>query len=87
MAIPVIAAVPPGAPSLAIDAELTAAWLGAFLRDELLERRNIGRAVIGLSGGVDSAVVAFLAVRALGAENVTCVRMPYRTSSADSLDA
>ncbi len=84
--VPVIAAAPPGAPSLDIDPELAATWLQAFLRDELLERRRIARAVIGLSGGVDSAVVAYLAVRALGPENVTCVRMPYRTSSADSLD-
>jgi NAD+ synthetase len=86
VSVPVIAAAPPGAPSLAIDAELAATWLQAFLRDELLERRKIGRAVIGLSGGVDSAVVAFLAVRALGAANVTAVRMPYRTSSPDSLE-
>ena len=42
-------------------------------------------AVLGLSGGVDSAVVAFLAVRALGAEHVHAIRMPYRTSSPDSL--
>ena len=38
-----------------------------------------------LSGGVDSAVTATLAARALGAENVLAVRMPYRTSSPDSL--
>ncbi len=86
MSVPVIAAPRPGAPSLAIDAELAATWLEAFLRDELIERRKIARAVIGLSGGVDSAVVAFLAARALGPENVTAIRMPYRTSSADSLD-
>ena len=41
--------------------------------------------VIGLSGGVDSAVVAYLAAEALGKEQVTAVRMPYRTSSPDSL--
>jgi NAD+ synthetase len=86
VSVPVIAAPRPGAPSLAIDAELAATWLEAFLRDELIERRKIARAVIGLSGGVDSAVVAFLAARALGPENVTAIRMPYRTSSADSLD-
>jgi len=84
--VPVIAAPPPGAPSLEIDSELASTWLQAFLRDELLERRKIGHAVIGLSGGVDSAVVAYLAVLALGADNVTAVRMPYRTSSSDSLD-
>jgi NAD+ synthase len=84
--VPVIAAARPGAPSLDIDPELAARWLQAFLRDELVERRNIGHAVVGLSGGVDSAVVAYLAVLALGAANVTAVRMPYRTSSADSLE-
>ncbi len=83
--IPVLEA-PPRAPSLDIDCELAAAWLVAFLRDEMIERRNVRRAVVGLSGGVDSAVTAYLCARALGAENVTCVRMPYRTSSTDSLD-
>ena len=43
---------------LRIDVELTCAWLEAFLRDEFAVRRGIGRAVIALSGGVDSAVVA-----------------------------
>jgi NAD+ synthetase len=71
--------------SLAIDGAMTAAWLEAFLRDELLARRKIGRAVLGLSGGIDSAVVAYLCARALGPRNVYAIRMPYRTSSADSL--
>src|SRR5205823_6196374 len=42
--------------------------------------------VVGVSGGVDSAVTASLAVRALGAENVIGVRMPYRTSNPESLE-
>ena len=71
---------PPG-----IDAELAAGWLVAFLRDEMVERRRIPRAVVGLSGGVDSAVTAYLCARALGSENVCAVRMPYRTSSSSSL--
>jgi NAD+ synthase len=73
-------------PILEIDAALAESWLVAFLRDELVERRGIGKAVLGLSGGVDSAVVAFLAARALGPENVHCIRMPYRSSSPDSLE-
>jgi len=74
-----------GPPPLAIDADLTAQWLTGFLREEMT-RRGFTRAVVGLSGGVDSAVTAFLAARALGAGNVTAIRMPYRTSSAESLD-
>ncbi len=73
-------------PILEIDAPLAESWLVAFLRDELVERRRIGKAVIALSGGVDSAVVAFLAARALGPQNVHCIRMPYRSSSPDSLE-
>lgn len=69
----------------AIDCELATTWLVAFLRDELIERRNVKRAVVGLSGGVDSAVTAFLCARALGKENVYAFRLPYRTSSAASL--
>ncbi|HTJ27657.1 MAG TPA: NAD+ synthase [Candidatus Limnocylindria bacterium] len=72
-------------PSLEIDPELTARWLVAFLRDELILRRGIGRAVIGLSGGIDSALVAYLCARALGPENVYAIRMPYRASSPASL--
>lgn len=71
---------------LRIDAGLVATWLTAFLRDELVLRRGFTRAVIGLSGGVDSSVTAYLCARALGAANVLGVRMPYRTSSQDSLD-
>jgi len=68
-----------------IDPAVAARWLVAFLRDECLGRRGIENAVVGLSGGVDSAVTAYLCVHALGPENVHLVRMPYRTSSAASL--
>jgi NAD+ synthase len=84
-ALPVIEASRYRPPALEIDPALTAEWLVAFLRDELIWRRGIHDAVIGLSGGVDSAVVAFLAARALGAARVHAIRMPYRTSSPDSL--
>jgi NAD+ synthase len=77
--------VAPYAPSLEIDAALAARWLEAFLFDELIERRGITDAVVGLSGGVDSAVTAFLCARALGPEHVWAIRMPYRTSSPASL--
>lgn len=71
--------------ALAIDAPLAERWLVAFLRDELIGRRGIAKAVLGLSGGIDSAVVAYLCARALGPQNVYAIRMPYRTSSPDSL--
>lgn len=72
----------PGPP--AIDAPVAAQWLTAFLRDEL-QRRSIERAVVGLSGGVDSAVTAYLCVRALGPSSVFAFRLPYATSSPTSL--
>jgi NAD+ synthase (glutamine-hydrolysing) len=71
-------------PSLEVNAALLEQWLVAFIRDEF-QRRGFTKAVVGLSGGVDSAVVATLAARALGPTNVIAVRMPYRTSSPDSL--
>jgi NAD+ synthase (glutamine-hydrolysing) len=70
---------------LAIDPELTRRWLVEFIRDEVQRRRKFEKALIGLSGGVDSSLVAFLAVEALGAANVVGVRLPYRSSSPDSL--
>jgi len=72
-------------PSLAINPELAARWLEAFLRDELVVRRGMGKAILGLSGGIDSALVAYLCARALGPENVYAIRMPYKTSAASSL--
>jgi len=71
---------------LAIDPALVESWLVRFIADELVRGRGMRTAVVGLSGGVDSAVTAYLCARALGPENVCCVRMPYRTSSKDSLD-
>jgi NAD+ synthetase len=85
-ALPVFEAPVRRHPSLEMDGALATSWLVAFLRDELVERRGIVRAVVGLSGGVDSAVTAYLCSLALGPDNLTCVRMPYSTSSADSLD-
>ncbi len=74
-----------GPPSLTLDAEMTEVWLTGFLREEFA-RRGYSKALVGLSGGIDSAVTTYLAARAFGAENVIAVRMPYRSSSSDSLE-
>jgi NAD+ synthase len=55
-----------------------------FLRSEI-QRTGLSRGVLGLSGGIDSAVVCYLAAEALGPENVLAVRLPYRNSSKESL--
>lgn len=75
----------PASDPLAIDCALAERWLVEFLREEVTQRRDFEQAVIGLSGGVDSAVTAFLAARALGPENVWGFMLPYRTSSPESL--
>lgn len=74
------------AESLEIDAALVEDALVAFIQDEVVGRGGFVRAVVGVSGGVDSAVVLFLACRALGAENVIGFRLPDETSSPASLD-
>jgi NAD+ synthase len=65
---------------LKINPELVAEILCRFIRTEI-RRAGFQRAVVGLSGGIDSSVVTFLCARALGAENVLAVTMPYKTSS------
>jgi len=70
---------------LAIDPELTRRWLVEFIRDEVMRRRGFEKGLVGLSGGVDSSLVAHLAAEALGPSNVIGVRMPYRSSSPESL--
>lgn len=79
------APVPATEASLEVDPVLARRWLVEFLREEVVRRRGFTRALVGLSGGVDSAVTAYLAAEALGAANVIGVRMPHRTSSPESL--
>lgn len=55
-----------------------------FIKNET-SRFGIKRIVLGLSGGIDSTVAAYLAAKAIGAKNVTGILMPYKTSSADSI--
>jgi len=71
---------------MAMDCALVERWLVEFLREEVRGRRGYGDVVLGLSGGVDSALVAYLAAKAFGPEHVHAILMPYRTSSAASLD-
>ncbi len=59
--------------------------LTGFLREEI-SKAGFGRAVVGVSGGLDSAVVLLLAARALGPANVLAMVLPYRSSSADSVE-
>jgi NAD+ synthase len=69
---------------LNINTELARTILTGFIRSEI-HRVGYTRAVIALSGGLDSAVSCFLAAEALGPQNVLAVRIPYKSSSADSL--
>jgi len=70
---------------LSINPGLVRKLLTRFIHSEIT-RTGLSRAVLGLSGGIDSALVAYLAAEALGRDNLLCVRMPYKTSSQDSLD-
>ena len=55
-----------------------------FIKEQF-QQAGFRKAILGLSGGLDSAVVAFLAVKALGKENVEVVKMPYKSSSKESI--
>lgn len=70
---------------LKIDPDLVRKILVGFIRDKL-HKVGYTRAVINVSGGIDSSVSCFLTAEALGPENVLALRLPYRTSSRDSLD-
>ncbi len=69
----------------AIDTGLVRKILTEFIRTEIT-RAGFSRAVLNLSGGIDSAVSFALSAEALGPQNVLALRLPYKTSSADSLD-
>src|SRR5512135_3463396 len=70
---------------LQIDTYLVRRVLVGFLHDEI-SKVGLSRAVVGLSGGIDSALACFLAAEALGPQNVLALRLPYRTSSPESLE-
>ncbi len=68
---------------LAIDTDVARRIIGEFIRGQL-RQAGFERAVLGLSGGIDSALVAYLTTEAIGADRLLCVLMPYRTSSPAS---
>lgn len=70
---------------LTINTGLAREILTGFLHTEIT-RVGFSRGVIGLSGGVDSSLACYLTAEALGPENVLAVRMPYKTSSPDSME-
>jgi NAD+ synthase len=70
----------PIAADLRINCEIVAEILTRFIQSEI-RRAGFHRAVVGLSGGIDSSVVTYLCAKALGPENVLAVTMPYKTSS------
>jgi len=70
---------------LEINTDLARSILSGFIRSETT-RSGFSKVVVGLSGGVDSALSCYLAAEALGGKNVLAVRLPYKTSSQDSLE-
>jgi NAD+ synthase len=70
-------------PELAIDTDIARRVIGEFIRAQL-RQAGFERAVLGLSGGIDSGLVAYLVSEAIGADKLLCVLMPYRTSSPAS---
>ena len=74
---------PEEAPLPELDPDQTIEVIAGFIRAQL-EQTGFERLVVGLSGGVDSAASAFLAARAVPADSLLAVLMPYRTSSPDA---
>ena len=70
---------------LTMDVNLVRKILTGFIHSEVT-RMGFSHAVINLSGGIDSALSCMLAAEALGPENVMAIRLPYKTSSVDSLE-
>ncbi|NIM93219.1 MAG: NAD+ synthase [Anaerolineales bacterium] len=71
--------------NLDINPDLAQQILTGFLHSEIT-RAGFSKAVVGLSGGVDSSLSCLLTAEAIGPENVLAVRMPYKSSSPDSLE-
>ena len=70
-------------PELAIDTDAARRIIREFIRAQL-RQAGFGKALLGLSGGIDSALVAYLVAEAIEPANLLAVLMPYRTSAPDS---
>ena len=70
---------------LTINTDVARQILTGFIKSEVT-RVGFTHAIVNLSGGLDSALSCALAAEALGPENVLALRLPYRTSSTDSLE-
>jgi len=70
-------------PELAIDTDVARRVIAGFIRGQL-EQAGFDRAVLGLSGGIDSALVAYLVAEAIGPAALLCILLPYRTSAPES---
>jgi len=70
-------------PELAIDTDVARRVIAEFIRGQL-RQAGFERCVLGLSGGIDSALVAYLVSEAIGPARLLAVLMPYRTSSEAS---
>jgi NAD+ synthase len=70
-------------PELAIDTDVARRVIAEFIRGQL-RQAGFERAVLGLSGGIDSGLVAYLVTEAIGPDRLLCILMPYRTSSPES---
>jgi NAD+ synthase len=70
--------------NLGLDFDITLGLLSTFIKDEV-SKPGFSRLIVGLSGGLDSAVVAYLSVRAIGKENVVAAIMPYKSSNVENI--
>ena len=70
---------------LKINTDIAESILTAFIHSEIT-RAGFTHAVVGVSGGIDSALACFLAAKALGPDNVLALHMPYETTSTESTE-
>ncbi len=69
---------------LTLNYEIVQKFIVEFIKEEVVSN-GFNKGILGLSGGVDSALVAYLSVKALGRENVKALLLPYKMTSPESL--